>query len=96
MRNLIDSLYELEYNGNKAINKVLKKEKIYKVSQVENAPDLVCIENPGFRLKGSIWREKIFESDIFTGKHNNEAFLLTNNELKLTNPKVEDIVKYII
>jgi predicted AlkP superfamily phosphohydrolase/phosphomutase len=54
MRNLIDSLYELEYNGNKAINKVLKKEKIYKVSQVENAPDLVCIENPGFRLKGSI------------------------------------------
>ncbi|MEJ2249337.1 MAG: alkaline phosphatase family protein [Candidatus Lokiarchaeota archaeon] len=90
-----DVLYNLEYNGQKVIKKVYDKNEIYYGSEIDRSPDLVCIENTGFRLKGAIGKKKIFDSDIFTGKHNDKAFILTKNNIDIKNPKVEDVIKFL-
>ena len=89
---LKDLFYSLTYNNQKVIKKIYKKEEIYHGKSIDKAPDLVLIENPGFRLKGVIGKNKIFEQDMFTGKHNDEAFLFINKDIDIENPNVENVV----
>jgi predicted AlkP superfamily phosphohydrolase/phosphomutase len=92
MEQLKQSLYDLSFENKPVIKKVYEKDEIYHGKTIHKAPDLICVENSGFRLKGAIGKEELFESDIFTGKHNPNAFLLINKNLDIKNPKVEDIV----
>ena len=67
---LVSAFEDLEYNGEKVIKKVYRKEEIYHGEQFEHAPDLVLLSNPGFNLKGNISAENVFEEpDIIIGKH---------------------------
>ena len=93
---LISAFSEAEYQGERIIKKIYRKEEIYQGKYLEQAPDLVLIENSGFRLRGSIEKDILFEKDIFTGKHTLEDSFLymrdkNNQEIIPENPKVEDI-----
>ena len=95
LEDLKEILYDLEYQDTPVIKKIYEKEEIYHGHMIHKAPDLICIEYPGFRLKGAIGREKLFEKDIFSGKHNAEAFILTNKKIASNSPSVEDIVNLL-
>lgn len=101
---IIDSLIlafeDLEYNGEKVIKRVYRKDEIYHGKQLEHAPDLVLMSNPGFNLRGNIdVSGNIFEEGgIFTGKHTYEdAFLYVRHNIRHVpeEPNVEDVRKII-
>lgn len=96
IEDLIDLFTRLEINGKKVIKKVYRKEEIYYGNQMENAPDLILLSNPGFNLKVSLFKKELFEKDSLTGKHTQEdAFLYVKNEKNGSiipqEPSVEDI-----
>lgn len=88
--------YELEYEGEKVIKTIYEKREIYNGKELEKAPDLVLIENSGFRLRGVLLKNELFGQDIFTGMHTlDNAFIYINKQDKNLipeNPSVEDIV----
>lgn len=90
------SLRSLEINGKKVIERICRKEEIYEGLQLHRAPDLVLLPNKGFNLKGGLKATKLFEKDIFTGKHSQkDAFLLINKpipDIIQKNPSVYDII----
>ena len=96
---LISAFDDLEYNGEKVIKRVYRKEEIYHGKQFEHAPDLVLMSNQSFNLKGNISAENIFEErDIIIGKHTYEdAFLYVrhNKDIVPEKPTVEDVRKII-
>ncbi len=94
---LIEIFSKLEYGGKKVIKKIYRKEEIYEGKYLESAPDLILVENPGFRLKGKIDAAHLFEDEVFTGKHTLEnSFLYFKNiNIDIKNPTVEDVIKLI-
>jgi predicted AlkP superfamily phosphohydrolase/phosphomutase len=101
IQSLISIFHDLEYNGEKVIKKIYGKDEIYHGEQLEYAPDLVLMSNPGFNLKASmdVSSRNIFEQGgIFTGKHTYEdAFLYVKRNVNLVpeKPNVEDVRKII-
>lgn len=99
IKNLINAFSHLKFKGQKVIKKIYQKQEIYQGPQLARAPDLVLLENAGFRLRGNIDKQALFEQDIFTGKHNAEAFLFIRGKkyakIMPRNLTVEDIV-YIL
>jgi predicted AlkP superfamily phosphohydrolase/phosphomutase len=96
IQDLIENFYRLEKDGEKVIKKILRKEEIYQGKELDKAPDLVLIETPGYRLRGNINKESLFNQDIFTGKHTLEnAFLYVRSqnakEIVPENPTVENV-----
>ena len=95
LEQLKDLFLDLKYKNQKVINKIYTKEEIYSGKMVDYAPDLVLIENKGCNLKASIGKEKLFEKEEkFSGKHNDQAFIITNQEL-IKQPKVENVLKIL-
>lgn len=100
IEDLIESLENLKYKGQKVIKKMYKKEEIYQGKHLDLAPDLVLLENPGFRLKGALRKTSLFENDVFEGKHTQpDAFLLAKTKkiakIKISQkPKLEDFLTY--
>jgi len=92
-------LRSLEVNGKKVIERICRKEEIYEGPHLHRAPDLVLLPNKGFNLKGGLKATKLFEKDIFTGKHSQkDAFLLINKpipDIIQKNPSVCDVVRVI-
>jgi predicted AlkP superfamily phosphohydrolase/phosphomutase len=71
------TLFDLkDEEGNPVIASIFEKEEIYKGPFFNDGPDLVCIPNPGFDLKGNMRKEEIFTKDIFTGMHTWENAVL--------------------
>jgi len=96
IQELIQDFEKLERNGEKIVKKVYRKEEIYQGKEINRAPDLVLIENSGYRLKGNINRNSLFEEDVFTGKHSpDDSFLYVKSkncrEIVPENPTVEDV-----
>jgi len=72
-------LLELEMEGNRVMRRVFAKEEIYDGPLMEQAPDLVCLSNHGFDLKGSIKKEKIFDKTDLSGMHTqDDAFFYSD------------------
>jgi predicted AlkP superfamily phosphohydrolase/phosphomutase len=97
---IIDELKNLFYDlklKNKSIFKnIYEREEIYSGKMVDHAPDLVLIENEGFNLKGAIGKENIFEKEkTFTGKHNENAFLLINRDINIKEINVENVIELL-
>jgi predicted AlkP superfamily phosphohydrolase/phosphomutase len=88
--------YGLKFEKQRVIKKVYKKDDIYSGKEIKRAPDMVIIENKGFNLKSGIGKEMIFEDENnFSGKHNQNSFILINKEIDVINPSVEDIVSFL-
>jgi len=92
IEDLKNILYDLKFQNQKVIKIVHEKNEIYNGTHIDKAPDLVVIENSGFRPKGGIGKNIIFEKDNLSGMHNDSAFLFINKEINLESPKVQDIV----
>jgi predicted AlkP superfamily phosphohydrolase/phosphomutase len=101
LQSLISIFHDLEYNGEKVIKRVCRKDEIYHGRQLEYAPDLVLMSNTGFNLKASmdVSSKDIFQpGGIFSGKHTYEdAFLYVKRNVDLVpaEPCVEDVRKII-
>lgn len=84
---LISSFNQLERNGEHVIKQIHRKEDIYHGAQLERGPDLVLTSNSGYKLKGGLLKEEIFEETPLLGKHTREdAFLLVKGK------NTEDII----
>jgi predicted AlkP superfamily phosphohydrolase/phosphomutase len=55
--------------GNPVIDTIYAREKIYRGPLLEQAPDLVCLPNDGYDLKGKLEDEGVFGNSVFTGMH---------------------------
>lgn len=87
---------ELRFKNQKVIKNIYEKEEIYSGKMIDNAPDLVIIENKGYNLKTALEKKEIFEEDkIFSGKHNQDSFILLNRDIDFDIPKVEDVIKFL-
>jgi predicted AlkP superfamily phosphohydrolase/phosphomutase len=70
-------------DGTAVSHSIFEKEKIYQGSYLEQAPDIVCIPNVGYDLKGNMRKEEVFTSDILTGMHTwNNAVLILPSHIK--------------
>lgn len=84
--------YDLKFKNQKVIKNIYLKEEIYSGKMIDDGPDLILIEKPGFNFRASIGKENVFENETtFTGKHNENAFLFINRDINTKNPTVEDI-----
>jgi predicted AlkP superfamily phosphohydrolase/phosphomutase len=96
---VILAIKNLEFKGEKIIDKIYRKEEIYQGKFLERAPDLVLLPFPGFRLRGAIEKKTLFEKDIFTGEHTLEdAFLFLKSPQYKTLPgqiTVEDFCQLL-
>jgi len=88
---IITLFKELEYQGEKVIKTVHKKEDIYHGQHTDKAPDIVLTPNKGFNLKGSVKYDKLFDNDVFQGMHTaDDAFIYSSHTPIPKYPKVED------
>jgi predicted AlkP superfamily phosphohydrolase/phosphomutase len=77
-----DGLMELNMNGDRVLRAVLPGDEIYQGPLLDQAPDLVCLSNHGFDLKGSIKKERVFGKTDLTGMHTqDDAFLYCNRNI---------------
>ena len=78
---LIESLQKLflslEYEDDRVVEKAVRKEDVYTGEATKAAPDLILVQNPGFSLRASLNRSKVYtQPDVLTGSHNGQdAFL---------------------
>ena len=80
---LISKLTELKDPETKIniIDKIHKREGIYKGKYFDIAPDLVIEPKHGYDLKGAINKESLFSKGIFSGMHTyDDAFVYVNNK----------------
>ncbi len=97
LNKIISVFDDLKYCGNKVIKEIHKKEEIYEGKQMDKAPDIVLIPESGFKLKGGVKYDELFEDEqILKGKHTGkDAFLYCNKDDLPKSPTVED-VRYLI
>jgi len=99
--NLKKHFNNLRYNGKKVIKEMHLKEEIYSGAQLDVAPELLLVSNPGYSLRGSIGKDQLFSNEsILTGMHRrDDAFLFVNaaesKNIVSENPHVEDIVEIL-
>jgi predicted AlkP superfamily phosphohydrolase/phosphomutase len=62
-------LTSLSFNGERVVQKVYRKEEIFRGPFAEKGPDLYVLPNYGFDLKGAINREIVFGTTHFRGMH---------------------------
>ncbi|PIN99981.1 hypothetical protein COT72_04055 [archaeon CG10_big_fil_rev_8_21_14_0_10_43_11] len=93
---LIKAFESLEWNAQKVVAKIYKRDDIYHGPYTKNAPDLVIEGASGFNMRGNIIKKEIFADEIFTGKHTLEnAFIYVNTKqpnIIPENPTIEDVV----
>ncbi len=67
VKEILHSLRDPE--GNPVIDRIYAREEIYRGPLLEQAPDLVCLPNDGYDLKGKLESESVFGNSVFTGMH---------------------------
>jgi predicted AlkP superfamily phosphohydrolase/phosphomutase len=77
-------LFELKtQEGEPVLQSVFDRDEIYRGPFTEAGPDLVCLPNRGYDLKGNLRKNDIFTSDIFTGMHTwDDAVLILPSHMK--------------
>jgi predicted AlkP superfamily phosphohydrolase/phosphomutase len=79
---IIRKLEKLEFDGKKVIRQVFHAKDIYSGPLVSKGPDLIVLSEPGFDLKGSVKKNKIFgRTPGLQGMHTwDDAFFLAKND----------------
>ena len=85
-------------DGKKIIERIYEKEEIYHGPYSGVAPDLVCLPNDGYDLKGSLERREIFGQNVFTGMHTwHDAFCLLPEEITFSDkPSIQNLTEFIL
>ena len=88
----------MQVGGNKVIRSVCRREEIYQGDHLSQAPHLVLVPNPGFKLMGRLTTD-LHQPSRLSGMHNDQAFLLVRapgaDEIVPDTPTVEDVVSII-
>jgi predicted AlkP superfamily phosphohydrolase/phosphomutase len=88
-------LLEMTMDGNPVMRAVFSKEEIYDGPLMDRAPDLICLSHHGFDLKGSIKRERVFDTTDLTGMHTqDDAFFY--NDCGIACPTIYDVKSIIL
>ena len=84
--------------GEQIVKRIYEKEEIYHGPYSANAPDLVCLPNDGYDLKGSLEKKEIFGQNIFTGMHTwHDAFCLLPEKITFSEkPFIQNLTEYIL
>jgi predicted AlkP superfamily phosphohydrolase/phosphomutase len=84
--------------GAKVIKEILDKEMIYRGPYYDSAPDLICISNDGYDLKGNLRKKEVFSTDIFKGMHTgDDATLIVPKSIHFDGQiTIEDPARIII
>jgi len=85
-------------DGEKIIERIYEKEEIYHGPYSGVAPDLVCLPNDGYDLKGSLEKREIFGQNVFTGMHTwHDAFCLLPEEITFSDkPSIQNLTEFIL
>ncbi len=85
-------------NGETIIDRICEKEEIYQGPYGGMAPDLVCLPNAGYDLKGTLEKKEIFGQNIFTGMHTwHDAFCLLPEKITFSKkPSIHNLTEYIL
>lgn len=84
--------------GSKVIREIFDKEDIYRGPYYDNAPDMICISNEGYDLKGNMRKKEVFSSDIFKGMHTGDdaVFIAPNSITVDRQVTIEDPARIIM
>lgn len=99
LKQIKEALRELKgENGEKVINRIYERQEIYQGPYAGMAPDLVCLPNDGYDLKGSLGKKQIFGQNIFTGMHTwHDAFCLLPEKIAFSEkPSIQNLTEYIL
>jgi predicted AlkP superfamily phosphohydrolase/phosphomutase len=99
LKEVREALNGLRGEGNEAVIKdIYLREEIYRGPQIDRAPDMVCLPQAGYDLKGGIDRKEIFGQTIFTGMHTrDDAFCIVPEGNGWTEkPSIEQLVEPIL
>jgi predicted AlkP superfamily phosphohydrolase/phosphomutase len=93
-----EALRALKEDGDPIIDRIYHKQEIYRGPQTERAPDLVCLPNDGYDLKGSLEKNKIFSDSPFKGMHTwHDACCVLPDHIAISKkPSVENLADYIL
>ncbi len=81
LRGVMESLKDAD--GNRVIKSVYGRDDLYAGPLSGRAPDLVCVANDGYDLKGTLIKEEIFGKGAFTGMHvQNDAHCVLPERVK--------------
>ncbi len=74
-------LEKLQFNGRKVIRKIFDTHEIYSGPYLEKGPDLICLSEYGFDLKGSVKKKDIFGRTNLQGMHTwDDAFFWSRRD----------------
>ena len=85
--------------GEAIVRRVYRRDEIFTGPLVEQAPDLVLVSNWGWDLKGSIKRQVLTDTGIFSGMHTqDDAFLFVRGTevTAAAKPTVRDVMPTIL
>ena len=68
-RELKASLSSITHEGSPVVKAVFERDELYSGRALGRAPDLVCLAEDGFDLKGSLKQDELFGRSRFTGMH---------------------------
>jgi len=81
MDEIKSGLAELEFEGEKVIERVFERDEVYSGPESAKGPDLIPVGNHGFDLKGTIKEADLFGRTNLTGMHTwDEAFFWSAKE----------------
>src|SRR4030042_2866397 len=86
IKQLIEAFNSIKYENKKVVKKIYHQEEIYHGKCLNQGPDLVLLPQPGFRFRGNIDKETLFEKDIFSGEHT-----LEDSFLFVKSPQIKDL-----
>lgn len=99
MRDLTALLLGLTWEGRRVMNRVLRGAELYQGRAAADAPDLVCVPEPGFDLKAKFDRAEVFGVHGRFGMHRPEdAFFYDTGEAGLAEKpaRVRDVGQLVL
>jgi len=96
-QDLRKDLLSLQVDGQAVIKEVRLKEDLYSGPCFDFAPDLVCLSNEGFDLKGTLAKEQLSGRGLLTGGHTREnATFFINQKMSCDGPNIIDVAPTIL
>ncbi|MBN1232200.1 MAG: alkaline phosphatase family protein [Candidatus Coatesbacteria bacterium] len=93
---LESKLFTLKYNNEAVIEKVFRKEDIYKGEFLDIAPDMVILPKHGYDLKARLNTKEVFNSTHITGCHTYDNAFRITNQLMPECISIQNVGEYIL
>ncbi|MBN2381495.1 alkaline phosphatase family protein [bacterium] len=93
---LKESLFRLEYNGIRVVNRIFDRDDLYSGPLKDQAPHLIIQTTKGFDFRGSFQEHEVFQDTDLKGMHMaHEAFCI-NRKVPSHGLHIEQLAQYIL